>query len=44
MASFRNLLVYRYCEINNLTVLEIVKISLKDVIEFEKEILKYMKE
>jgi len=44
MARFRNLLVHRYGEVNNRRVLEIVKHSLKDIEEFEKEIEKFIEE
>jgi len=44
LARFRNLLVHRYGEIDNIRVLEIIKHNLKDIEEFEKEIQKFMKE
>ena len=43
MAGFRNLLVHRYGEIDNIRVLEIIKYNLGDVEEFEKEIEKFIK-
>jgi len=42
MAGFRNLLVHRYGNIDNLRVLEIIKNDLDDVLLFEKEILQYL--
>ena len=41
MAGFRNLLVHRYGEIDNLRVLEIIKSELSDIMEFEQAILQY---
>ena len=42
MSRFRNLLVHRYGEIDNTRILSIVKHSLKDVEEFEKEIERFV--
>ncbi|MCL7416131.1 MAG: DUF86 domain-containing protein [ANME-2 cluster archaeon] len=42
MAGFRNLLLHRYGNIDNLRVLEIIKNDLNDVLSFEKEILQYL--
>ena len=42
MAGFRNLLVHRYGNVDNLRVLEIIKNDLDDVLLFEKEILQYI--
>lgn len=42
MAGFRNLLVHRYGDIDNLRVFEIIKSELGDVLEFEQAILKYL--
>jgi len=42
MAGFRNLLVHRYGNIDNLRVLDIIKNDLDDVLLFEKEILQYL--
>lgn len=42
MAGFRNLLVHRYGNIDDLRVLEIIKNDLDDVLFFEKEILQYL--
>lgn len=42
MARFRNLLVHRYGEVDNRKVLEIIKHSLNDVEEFEREIAKFV--
>lgn len=42
MSRFRNLLVHRYGEIDNTQILRIVKHSLKDVEEFEKEIERFV--
>lgn len=44
MARFRNLLVHRYGEIDNIRVLEIIKQNLNDIEEFEKDIEKFIKE
>jgi uncharacterized protein YutE (UPF0331/DUF86 family) len=44
MARFRNLLVHRYGEVDNIRVLEIIKHNLKDIEEFEKKIEKFIKE
>lgn len=44
MARFRNLLVHRYGEVDNKRVLEIIKHNLKDIQEFEKEIVNFIKE
>ena len=42
MAGFRNLLVHRYGDIDNLRVFEIINSELDDVLEFEKAILQYL--
>ena len=42
MAGFRNLLVHRYGNIDNLRVLETIKNNLDDVLLFEKEILQFL--
>jgi len=42
MAGFRNLLVHRYGNIDNLRVLETIKNDLDDVLLFEKEILQFL--
>ena len=42
MARFRNLLVHRYGEVDNRSVLEIIKHNLKNIEEFEKEIEKFI--
>lgn len=44
MARFRNLLVRRYGEVDNRRVLEIIKHSLSDIEEFEREIEKFINE
>ncbi|MCL7412311.1 MAG: DUF86 domain-containing protein [ANME-2 cluster archaeon] len=42
MAGFRNLLVHRYGDIDNVRVLEMIKNDLNDVLLFEKRILQYL--
>ncbi|MCX9013602.1 MAG: DUF86 domain-containing protein [Candidatus Methanoperedens sp.] len=42
VAGFRNLLVHRYGEIDNLRVLEIINSELGDVLEFEQAVLQYL--
>ena len=42
MARFRNLLVHRYGEVKVKRLLEIVKVDLDDVVEFVKEIKKFI--
>jgi uncharacterized protein YutE (UPF0331/DUF86 family) len=44
MARFRNLLVHRYGEVDNRKLLEIIKHSLNNIEEFEREIAKFVKE
>ena len=44
MASFRNLLVHRYGEVNNERVLEIIKSDLGDIREFEKCIERFLRD
>lgn len=43
MAGFRNLLVHRYGKIDDREVLNVVKQNLEDVVEFEKEVERYIK-
>jgi len=43
MARFRNLLVHRYGEVDNRRVLEIIKYNLKDIREFEREIVEFVR-
>jgi uncharacterized protein YutE (UPF0331/DUF86 family) len=42
MAGFRNLLVHRYGDVDNLRVLDTIKNDLDDVLLFEKEIIQYL--
>jgi uncharacterized protein YutE (UPF0331/DUF86 family) len=42
MARFRNLLVHRYGEIDDERFLEIIKTKIEDIIEFERQIHKYI--
>lgn len=42
MASFRNLLVHRYGDVDNIRVLEIVKSDLEDILEFERAIERFV--
>ncbi len=42
MAGFRNLLVHRYGDVDNLRVLDIIKNDLDDVLLFEKEIIQFL--
>jgi len=42
MAGFRNLLVHRYGDVDNLRVLDTIKNYLDDVLLFEKEIIQYL--
>ncbi len=44
MASFRNLLVHRYGEVDNIRVLEVVKSDLGDILEFEKTVEGFISE
>lgn len=44
MASFRNLLVHRYGEVDNIRVLEVVKSDLGDILEFEKAVEGFISE
>ncbi len=44
MASFRNLLVHRYGEIDNSRVLEIIKSDLGDIREFERCVERFLKD
>lgn len=42
MARFRNLLVHRYGEIDDRRVWEIINNNLKDIVEFERDIEKFL--
>ena len=42
MAGFRNLLVHRYGDVDNLRVLDTIKNDLDDVLLFEKEIIQFL--
>lgn len=44
MARFRNLLVHRYGEIDDERVLEIIQHNLGDIVEFEKQIQRFVDE
>ena len=44
MARFRNLLVHRYGEIDDERVLEIIQHNLGDIVEFEKQIQRFIDE
>lgn len=43
MAKFRNLLIHRYAEVETESLIEIIKSNLIDIVEFMKEIEKYLK-
>ena len=42
MAGFRNLLVHRYGDVDNLVVLEMIQSELSDVVEFERAVVQFM--
>ena len=42
MAGFRNLLVHRYGDVDNETVLAMIESELGDVVEFERAVMRFM--
>ncbi|HIE32416.1 MAG TPA: DUF86 domain-containing protein [Methanosarcinales archaeon] len=44
MAGFRNLLVHIYGDVDNEVVLEMIQSELGDVVEFEREVLRFVDE